>query len=409
MEHAPNDRQITQVPQKSPESFIKPRIQELKAPVKDIVAPFAERPLYYRKKVTRKSKIPRPEPGTDSHSSALPSRVERSLYLRRVRAKLLEEFKKNPYSDREKRKAVLSRAADTDSLAKEFLNQGEVHVSLPDLGEQVSRFAILNSSGQPEQTEKENKIPKKPAIVIIPGISNDLDSIEAHAQTVAYSGRKIVAIGYPEGYAGKVTQEFADAVEKSGSLSTHVQFFKEAISALTKDEPEIEIWGLSTGAVIVAELLSDPSFSQKAAQAVLIGPASSVEQSTMSLTIGWLKDMQRSLIHNFSDIVPSFVWFTGKRGEKDKTQIELRNKIFSALQKIVTHKSPFWQTMHVKDGGNITVIAGGKDEITKSYKATDEFSKNSQVQFAIMPGETHLTSFNSVAVLNKISELQSTP
>jgi hypothetical protein len=308
----------------------------------------------------------------------------------------LQEVKKIPHADREKRKALLTEAKDNDRIAKEFLNQGMVQVTFPNLGEQSARYSIMNKSPESEKTTS--------PIVIIPGISNDLDSIEAHAQSVARNGREVISLGYPEGHAGKVTQAFADAVVEKGDLSYHTQFFKEAINALTHGE--LEVWGLSTGAAIVAEILSDPEFQQKVSNAVLISPAGSVEQTQRDLHMGFLKDM-RSFIHNVSDIVPSFVWFSGKKGEKDTIQQNLFGKINGALQKAVSHKSPHWESMAVKDGGHIIVIAGGKDEVTKSYAAVDEFQKNPYVKVAVMPNETHITSFNSPQVLNKISELQS--
>lgn len=384
---------------------IKPPFQESTAPVIDLIAPKVETPLYLLKKVTHESSITNPELTKVQSRDSFKPTVVRSLFLRRTRAKLLKEFKALPHSDRAGRSQILSIAANRDRLAKEFLNQGEIQISFPTLGEQSARFTVLNPRLQQEQAENEYNPKDKAPIVIVPGISNELDSIEAHAQEVASSGRKVIALGYPEAHAGKVTEEFTDAVTASGDLSYHALFFKEAINALTQDETEIGIWGLSTGAPIVAEILSDPRFQEKVSQAVLIGPAGSVDQSVMSMNIGGLKDI-KSLAHSFSDILPSFVWFSGKKGERDAAQKELRKKIFSTLQKTIARKSPHWETMRVKPEGRIIVITGGKDEITKSYKEVDEFSKNPQVQVALMPNETHLTSFNSPEVLSKISELQ---
>ncbi len=303
------------------------------------------------------------------------------------------------------RKAVLEEAHERDRLAKEFLNQGEVNVVFPDLGMQTSRFSILNPTMDAEVPGNENEVLKKPPIVMVPGLSNELDSIEGIAQTIAHSGRKVISIGYPEGYVGKVTEEFANAVVASGDRSYHAQFFKEAIKALTQNEQEIELWGLSTGSPIVAELLSDPKLQDKVTQAVLIGPAASVDQSVGSINIGLLKDL-RSFVHSFSDIVPSFVLFRGKRGGQNQVQKALGRKIMLSLQKTISHKSPHWNTMRVKEGGKITVIAGGKDDVTKSYKALDELRENPQVQASLLPNETHITSFNSQAVQNRIKELQ---
>lgn len=203
--------------------------------------------------------------------------LERTRQLLRERAKLYKKFRKVPKIDQDARLEVLEEAHLRDELESQFLNQGEVTVNLTGLGSQTSRYTILEL---PED-QKPETAKGQPPLVFIPGISNDLIYGLDLVEELAFSGRRVISIGYPESTMGKITPEFARASVNSKTYTPHDAYFKEAIAKLAGLGP-IELWGHSTGSAVIGQMLTDPQFSQRVTNAVLLSPASSVDQSKKS-------------------------------------------------------------------------------------------------------------------------------
>lgn len=335
--------------------------------------------LFYKlAKVTRASLIPR----TESH---------RPLSLRTERAQLFKEVvearKKGLTGEAH---SIIFEAKIRDEIAKQYLNQGEVSVEFSDLGEQKARFIHIKP---PKEVDK-NLDP----IFLIPGISNDIDCVGWLVQELAYQGREVVTVGFPDSFMGSVTSQFADAVEGSESYGPHTIFFKQALNKLIFDGKKKELWGYSTGAPIIAEMLQDENLRRRVSKAVLICPASSSDMSKTDLNLGIAQDGV-FLASKLSDT--SKYTFTKGRNESEviepegKVQRGLKEKIFNRLLTKVRNKKDTWKSARVNDGGEIVVVSGQKDNMTRSRKTfydEPELRKfNPQIRLVDLPDGHHVT------------------
>ncbi|HEX3654522.1 MAG TPA: hypothetical protein VHV55_01880 [Pirellulales bacterium] len=308
------------------------------------------------------------------------ARQERPLSVRYRREKLYRLLRST--SDRYGRKQVLKEAHDREEIARQFLRQGEVTVTLPVLGVQTAGFTHLSPSSARVGT---------PTIVLIPGISNDVGCVETLAEELAFSGRIVVVISFPDAVLGRVSLAFADAVEQSATFGPHASFFKSAIKRLLPESEELELWSYSTGAPIMAEMLNDdPAFSERVKEAVLVNPAGSVSQGRVQFLLGLVKEMVSLLAHPRD--LPSFVFGPPDKkpsddSQKQKEQSEAKNRIITALLEHIV-KQTDWSQMKVAPGGQITVVTSQSDDVTKCYRAFNKRTRppNPAIRVVEIPG-----------------------
>lgn len=320
-------------------------------------------------------------PSTVKHGAEEGTTVERPLSEREQRSRIYNELKeerrKAPEArDQERIDALRTDAREADRISAEFLKQGTVEVDMGEMGTVAARYTELKGSEDAEQAGKAK-------IVFIPGISNDLECVDTICRALARSGRDVVVIGHPETYAGKATEAFANAVEKDPAYGPHAQFFEGALKQVVADGEEIELWGFSAGAPITADMLTDnPELSERVSKAVLLNPASSVKMSKFRLFAGiFLEETPRLLTTRRA---PSYTMTNGFGDTVPATpdQKKLRDTIFgSMLQKTIT-PSAHWETMRVKEGGEISVIASDKDPMTRCYRAFNEKTHPSNPQMS---------------------------
>ncbi len=339
------------------------RTQEKAMPEKDLAGAF-DKLFYAATFITRKSMA--------EHKAG----IERTRQLRRVRAKLYKELKGIPHNQKESRQEIFDEAHKRDALEAQFLNQGNVEVTLPNLGTQSSRFTVVELP----ESQKPPEARALPPIVFIPGISNDTAYGISLVEELALNGRKVITLGYPESSLGSLTPEFAQASSESNTYQPHTDYFKGAINKLVGDG-EFELWGHSTGSAIDGTLLADPEISQRVTNAVLLSPASSVDQSGLSLNIGIARDFMA-----IKRDLPEFAKFSfipqGGKG--------LKKQVYKSMLEKVRTKFDY-TTSHVREGGKIIVISGPNDKVVKSSDAKGDFKKNPQVIFREMPHAYHST------------------
>lgn len=325
------------------------------------------------------------KPSRFSRSAEIPEGLERSLLSRTTRADLLAKLEAIPKSNRVRRQETIREAKVRDEIARQYLNQGEVRVNLPGLEEQTARFVIIEppKSLVPQETET------KPTIFLIPGISNDIDSVTGLVQEIAFLGRKVIVVGFPESYMGKISPEFVEAVRKSQNYEPHTTFFKRAVVKLLGPASNIELWGFSTGAPIVAEILSDQEFQKRTTNAVLLSPASSVDQSRLQLNLGIAQEVAR-LVKNFGKLA-KYSLTSGRKTPDEKGQKQLKQNVYKSLLDKVRRKSDFWRTMKVQDTGQIVIVSGKRDQMTKSSEAISQFAQNPQGKIVDFPDGSHVT------------------
>jgi hypothetical protein len=329
--------------------------------------------LYSIGAVTKNSRIPHAE-----------NNPHRPLWLRAKRAELYRRLS-NKSSVPEK---IFAEARARDEIASQYLSQGDVLVNMPGLGEQRARYTLI----EPPDSRKSLENGPKPPIFLIPGMSNDIDCVGALTQELPYEGRNVIVVGFPESFMGSTTEGFAKAVEESKDYSPHVEFYKNAIKALLGEHGDIELWGFSTGSPIIAQILNDAEYQQRVTNAVFIAPASCVDQSSLQLSLGTAHETKEVLKEFGSSGKYTLTGINRGLQQLDKPHMKLRTRILKAMYKRAGQKSPWYAGARVKEGGNIVVVSGGNDEITKSYKAKDTFSENPQMIMLEDPKWHHSTS-----------------
>lgn len=329
---------------------ITPSIQEKAVPEGNQVENL-NRLLYMFRLITHQSTIKRSE-----------IKSERPLSLRTTRAQLFKEFKSIPKADREARENIIAEAHDRDEIARQYLTQGEVKIHIPNLGEQSARYTAIN----PPEARGTSETNSKPPILLIPGISNDIDCVGALAQEIPFMGRKVIVVGMPESQMGKVTAEFAKAVSESALFEPHVEFFKSAINALVGENSQVELWGHSAGSAIIAEILNDPKFQARVTDAVFLNPASSANISAKDLNLGVLNELRNLLKRN----LPKYTLTLGATPHVPDT--EENKSIKEAVTKVMLKKvctlAEGWRKARVRQGGEVIVYSGQKDQMTRSYE-----------------------------------------
>lgn len=331
--------------------------------------------------------------------------------LKRVREEILQKVKNTPKLDTEARRALIVEGHERDRLAEEFIsNQQEVRVDMGEFGEQMARFVVLN----PSEGRKTEETDLKPPIFLISGISNDLESMGMLPQEIAFKGRKVITIAYPESWHGNVTDAFGKAAEDSQTFEPHVSFFKQAIENIRQmpdvksrlgEHEQIELWGYSAGALMVSEMLTDKDFSQKISNAVIIAPASNVDRENVkSAGLDILNDQLKTYLSDFKN--------TAKMNPNIRAKIEytqdFRNrqlKTFNALAAKVLRKYNWWeQDMKVADGGKIAVVSYASDSQAQTTRVENEIKQNSNLELLKLPGTHGTPKIEPETLINAVNQ-----
>lgn len=397
---------------------------EIQQPVQEIVDPVKEYAtaagnwfeLFYHLGLTTRPRLagatPKPiEPHEQIFQAELdreastspinPHGVERSLHTRAERAKLLKGLKSGKINSPEVNKLKFN----LDEFDRQFLNQGNISIDIPELGIQGSRYVMIELLSKKEAAES------KPPIFLVPALSGDLTGVAPLMREAALQGRRVVVVGYPESFMGKTTETFAQEAQASPSFEPHTTYFKKAIEALLGTTEDIELWGYSTGGGIVTEILNDSKFQQRVANAVIIAPGGSVNQSKMDIVKGVLHEV-KEVLRRPKGIQDTAVAYARKL-PIEKAHKELRDKIFysTLFNKVGKEINP-WGGIKVKEGGKIVVVTGRKDEITRSYRVNQDLLRlpNSQIALLEFSQGSHLFPLTQAEfVVRKIAEIRDNP
>ena len=328
-------------------------------------------------------------------SRILSEKPIRDLSDRRERARLFEEWQRegrknqNPAQKRSARKRILDEAHVRDEILERYLDQKDVRYSGDDFGEISARYADVRPS--PESADH-----TKPPIVLIPGISNDLLSVDALVKELAFSGRRVIVIGHPDSQMGTISSEFADAVDGSPGYVAHAKFFQDAINQVLPEGSPIELWGFSAGGPISAEMLTNnPEFSKRVQRLVLANPAGAVKQNLMQMGIGLLREVKNILqpiAFSAYSLVMGRDVKNGTPPEADGQRL-LKEKVLFALARRLGQPTD-WNALRVSEGGTIVVGIGLADDVTKAPKAFHGVKNGRQahpqeMKVVEFPGHTH--------------------
>lgn len=288
----------------------------------------------------------------------------RPLSLRAERAELYKQIKET--KDLDQKKQLIEKAHDFDYVFDQFLNnRKDVSIGIDNLGEQSAQYVIL----EPPKV-KENKTP----IVLMPGISNDLDGVGDFPLKLALSGRKVVMIAYPESWFGKVTKRFGDAVKKSDKFGPHTTFFREAINKIVGQSEKVDLCGISTGAIITSELVKDKDFNKRVDSATMIIPPGIVK--IKSVTLGMVEEIIPTIIKE-GKLITRISVFNPERIKITDENRKLMLHTYRALEKKVCQKYEWWKNDLTTGSGKKTrVINCNQDRVTKGYKGIEEVKLN---------------------------------
>ncbi len=352
---------------------------------------------------SRKSKI-----RVKNSEGVFTRKSDRPDALRRVRRELAERIM--PWTSKQDRRTSVEAGHARDQLAEEYMtDQQEVRVDLGDLGEQMARFVVLT----PPEGRKTEETDLKPPIFLISGISNDLESMGMLPQEIAFKGRKVITIAYPESWHGNVTDEFGKAAEETATFEPHVSFFKQAIENIREmpdvksklgEHAQIELWGYSAGALIVPEILTDNDFGKKVSNAAIIAPASNYDQTMNQGKWHVFIDQIDTYLANFKNTAKMNPGFRGKI-EVTADFRRRQERTFNALAKKVLKKYNWWeQDMRVADGGKIAVVSYANDMQTQTPRVAREIMQNPNLHLIHLFGTHEAPKVEPETLINAINQ-----
>lgn len=294
-----------------------------------------------------------------------------------------EENKQSRKESFDKANVFFDKVHELDNLFSQVLyGRKSVEVEIEGLGKQSSEFVELKS----KKVDLE-----KPPIVLVLGISNDLDGVgEFPIKLAMISKRRVFVFTYPESWHGKVTREFGEAVEKSNNFGPHTEFFKSAINQVVGSETEIDICGVSAGSIMVSELTKDKKFNNRTNQINLIVPPGIVGMNTKSLIKGLSREV-KSLIFNKNDgrkisiLNPEKIRKTDEeRANGFNTSANLRNKL--------SQEYSWWNNELLSGKGRQTkVIICEQDGVTNGVDGLEKVSKNPNLKVFLLKKSSHGT------------------
>lgn len=244
-----------------------------------------------------------------------------------------------------------------------------------------------------------------PPIVLIGGWGADAAGVENMAIELAYKGREVFFVGYPDSYGGEIPLEFAQATTQAGAegLKPQAEFFIAAHTTLLKTygwDGDVEVWGHSAGSMIAAQMLNDEGCAVRVDNAMLIAPAGTAKQSQLNQVVGYARNITRYLrnIKRLPSDLAKHSYVSGRRAEVNKKN-PIRNRLHTALQKIVWNEGtlPHARTIQqdTYDGakigkGKIHLIHGGEDYATGAATGDNQYTpKNNSIEIRTSLGMNH--------------------
>lgn len=303
----------------------------------------------------------------------------------------------------------LNASAERKEIAYLYIeNQFDVTVDMPDMGKQTARMVRLSPSDKND----------KPPLIFISTISGDPAPISDIGMNLATSRNdEVILLGYPESSLGAVTPEFSKAASEphdTVEFGPHVDFFKHVVRELaTKYGIEdletgkklIRLGGFSTGSAISAEILNDPEFQQMTTEAFLVGPAAVNEQTANKTALASVADFLKLAS---PDKLRKFRFIWGRKNPQPVEQSTLKDAVFKANLERVSHKSNYYTTAKVREGGIIQIVSGQNDFVTDSEKAKPFLEQNPQTKVITIPGASHSSLvLEPERMTDKLKELES--
>lgn len=305
--------------------------------------------------------------------------------LREQKRKIAENNRERLESARKELQTINTEARLKDVITEQYL-RGQQEITVQTEYGEVSAQSF-HLMPPPETIKDENR--GLPPIVLIGGWGADAAGVENMAIELAYKGREIFFVGYPDSYGGEIPLEFAQATTQAGAegLKPQAEFFIAAHTTLLKSygwDGDVEVWGHSAGSMIAAQMLNDKGWADRVDNAMLIAPAGTAKQSQLSQVVGYARNITRYLrnIRRLPSDLAKHSYVSGRRDEVNKKN-PIRNRLHTALQKIVWNDGtlPHARTIQQEtyDGakigrGKIHLIHGGEDYATGAATGDSQYT-----------------------------------
>lgn len=305
---------------------------------------------YLDEKITRPGKY-----GETENSFSV--RAEHAKYYKRIvdiRNALKSENDNETRSDLHNQyKEIVEEMRLFDDLSWQFQNNRQpIEVDLGETGTQMAVAVTLRP---------ENIDPQKTPLIIIPGISSNIEGVGAFPVKLAMESRQAVTIiGHPESWMGRVTPEFSQEVKKSENFEPHTTFFKKAINQIIGGETGFDLCGISAGCVLTGEITSDNEFNQRIGKINLIVPPGFTDMSKISnLLIAAPKMLQESFSKD-----PRFTTSILDSINESKEQRGLKIDTYKAIRGHLLKKYNWWENPNLHQNRKTKVILSEKDGVT---------------------------------------------
>jgi len=332
---------------------------------------------------------------TTKESKISGTEIDRPWGLLAERADIYKKIVEN-WGNKEEKIKLLNEAKNLDDLFEQFLkNKKPIEVDMGELGKQSSEYVELIPKGADLE---------KPPIVIVPGISNNVDGVGGFPIVLAFLlNRKVIIVGHPESSYGKVTKKFGEAVEKSDNFGPHMVFFKSAINQIMGEETEIDICGISAGSIIVTELMKNEGFNKKINQANIIAPPGEKEVKPKNVLKRLFMEGKGLVVDKQIQFWPKLIVSDLKPAIKNETDWRAMKDTFKTMGDKLSHRHEWWNNNLVSGKGKKTgVIIFGNDGVTLGIEGVDEIRKNPDLEVTIMDGGHGTAAVESEKVIRKM-------
>ena len=273
---------------------------------------------------------------------------------------------------------LLEESRYLDQIADQTVrNQKDITVEFAGIGTVGCRAVEVIS---PVETEEEFN--DRPLAIYIGGYGTEGASIMPMLYELPLNGLDVVGLGYPDSQSGILTEKFAQQVEQSGSLQAHAEMYKAVVKAYVEKYPgkPIQLWGQSTGALVIADMLSDPEFSGEISEAVLIGSAGAMEMSPVKQAVEYVAEV--GALAGRIDRAPMYNYVVGLKDKPNsKEEIEakkqhdvLMNRVWGEVRARTCKRQSSYDTAKVAEGGKIFFVTGGKDKTTRDFERFNQES-----------------------------------
>lgn len=333
---------------------------------------------------------------TTKESNILGTEIDRPWGLLAERADIYKEIVEN-WGNKEEKIKLLEKAKIIDNLFEQFLkNVKNVEVDMGTLGKQSSEYVELIPKGADLE---------EPPIIVVTGIANNYDGCAGFGIILAFlTNKKVVIFGHPESSHGKVTNKFAEAVEKSDNFGPHKEFFKSAINQVVGEETEIDICGVSAGSIIVTELMKDKNFNKKINQANLIAPPGEMEVKPQNVLKRLWMEGKALVADKQIKFWPKLIASDLKPAVKNETDWKAMKKTFKAMTDKLSHRYEWWKNDLISGKGNNTrVIIFKNDGVTLGIEGIGEIRrKNPNLELTTMDGGHGTGAIESEKVIKEM-------